>query len=104
MRRRGQVNPRRSIGVSSRWGWGPSASERSRARDLVDERPLDVVLAQLTGAPFPLPHRDALDQRGGWTVDAARRPGMLDRQHARRFLAFRLEEIVVTIDPGQRRD
>src|SRR4029453_10220542 len=24
---RGQENPRRGIGVSSRWGWGPSASE-----------------------------------------------------------------------------
>ena len=25
---RGHANPRRGIGVSSRWGWGPSASER----------------------------------------------------------------------------
>ena len=28
MRSRGYANPRRGIGVSSRWGWGPSASEK----------------------------------------------------------------------------
>ena len=28
MPRRGQGNPSRGIGVSSRWGWGPSASEK----------------------------------------------------------------------------
>src|SRR5580765_1765328 len=27
---RGQVNPRRGISEGSRWGWGPSASEKSK--------------------------------------------------------------------------
>ncbi|PYR27798.1 MAG: bifunctional diaminohydroxyphosphoribosylaminopyrimidine deaminase/5-amino-6-(5-phosphoribosylamino)uracil reductase, partial [Acidobacteria bacterium] len=30
---RGHVDPRRGISVSSRWGWGPSASEKTLARD-----------------------------------------------------------------------
>jgi hypothetical protein len=30
---RGHENPRRSISVSSRWGWGPSASEEKKGRN-----------------------------------------------------------------------
>ena len=73
------------------------------ARDLVDECPLNVILAQLTGAAPPSPVSHAVEQPASVARDGMRgRRG--DRDDAARFFALGLDEILFSIDAGERRD
>jgi len=72
MRARGQVKPRASISVRTRWGWGPSASEKMSPLD-----PWAIAQELLTARasrgviPVPPSARDAaFDLTAGYAVEA----------------------------------
>ena len=95
--RRARVGPPAHVGPPGICG---------RPRDLVDERPLDVVLAQLTRAARPLAARRPLDEQaddrpcsGARTVRRRR-----ERQDAAGLFAFGFDEVLVAIDAGHRGD
>jgi hypothetical protein len=74
--------------------------------DFVDERPLDVILAQLARAARPAACANGLDERRAIpSLKAVRyETGRLDYEQAAGLFPFRLEEVLVSIKPGERGD
>jgi len=63
MRARGHANPRASIGVSSRWGWGPSASERMLIGVVVEQLPRALYRVKLEAGGWVTAHiADRIDR------------------------------------------
>src|SRR5438128_594245 len=76
------------------------------ARNLVDERPLHVVFAQLTGTSAPTPAPHGLDERATNVLRAARYRrrygvGTSNGEHAAGLLSLGVDEILVAIDAGK---
>ncbi len=72
--------------------------------DLVDERPLDVILAQLTRAARPLAARDGVDELSHGLLRAIERLSGGHRHDAAGLFAFGFDEVLLAIDAGHRRD
>ena len=75
-----------------------------RCCDLVDERPLDVVLAQPIRVARPLATWDAIDELSHGVLGAIGRLRGGYRHDAAGLFAFSFGEILLAIDAGHRRD
>ena len=75
-----------------------------RARNFVDERPLDMIDAQLTGVTEPSPALDALDKLSTALVREIRAAGRGDRHQGAGLLALGPDEVLIAIDTRERGD
>src|SRR3954470_12417638 len=75
-----------------------------RGCDLVDERPLHVIFAQLVRTTGPLAHPGSSSQPRACGRKARGHLAGYHREHPTRFLPFSIDEVLVTADAGDRGD
>src|SRR5262245_2162280 len=72
--------------------------------DVVDERPCDVVLTQLTGAARPLTTMEGIDELSHVFLSAVQGFSSGHCHDAARLFVFGVDEVLITVDAGHRRD